>query len=287
MKFAITPPRRAARTSPRHTRRGRTATGPPPRRSADGPGVPDADPLVRPLGQYLPGDRGDERRRREVRQRARVVAVEGVRRDPRAEVVEHGIERLRIARRAGGPPASPKYTRRSSSKPVGVPIARTIASSYSQSRLAAQVAAPARSRAARDVAASRIPISSGSGCQRNPSSGSSCRQPSRRWYRAATRASCRLGLPGSTWSSLPSSGSAGWFWSVATGHASAVAAMAMTRCVCGSAQSTAAVPRSVTLAHESTDHDSRSAPPRHRQAPARARRSWRARSADRACPPRC
>ena len=66
---------------------------------ADRSRVPDVDPLVRPLRQHLPDDRGDERRRREVRQRTRVVAVERVRRDPRREVREHRVERLRVPRR--------------------------------------------------------------------------------------------------------------------------------------------------------------------------------------------
>ena len=60
---------------------------------AAGSGVPDVDALVRPLGEDLAGDRGDQRRRGEVRQGARVVRVEGVGRDPGRELVEDRLER--------------------------------------------------------------------------------------------------------------------------------------------------------------------------------------------------
>jgi hypothetical protein len=69
---------------------------------ADRPGVPDVDALVRPLGEHLAHDRRDQRRRREVAQRSRVVAVERVGRDPGAELLEDVRERARVVRRRRG-----------------------------------------------------------------------------------------------------------------------------------------------------------------------------------------
>ena len=69
--------------------------------------VPDVDALVRPLGEHLAGDGRDERRRREVRQRARVVGVERVGRDAGGELVDDRLEGGRVrggrARAAGLP----------------------------------------------------------------------------------------------------------------------------------------------------------------------------------------
>ena len=60
--------------------------------------VPDVDALVRPLGEHLADDRGDQRRGREVAERARVVAVERVGRDPGAELGEDVGKADRVGR---------------------------------------------------------------------------------------------------------------------------------------------------------------------------------------------
>ena len=65
----------------------------------DRAGMPDVHALVRPLGEHLARDRCDQRRRREVAERARVVAVERVGRDPGAELVEDVGQRVRVVGR--------------------------------------------------------------------------------------------------------------------------------------------------------------------------------------------
>ena len=85
---------------------------------AHGARMPDVDALVGPLGEHLAGDRGDEGRRREVRERPRVVRVQRVGRDAGRELVEdrrQGGGIGRGPRRAGG-------SRRSSA--VGAPRSR-------------------------------------------------------------------------------------------------------------------------------------------------------------------
>ncbi len=71
----------------------------------DGPGMPDVDALVRPLGEDIADDRHRQRRRREVAERARVLSVELVRGETRGELGDHlgrrgGLSRRR--RRAAG-----------------------------------------------------------------------------------------------------------------------------------------------------------------------------------------
>ena len=68
----------------------------------DGTRVPDVDALVGPLGEHLADDRGDQRRRREVAERARVEAVQRVGGDPGRELVEDGLERGRLVGRPAG-----------------------------------------------------------------------------------------------------------------------------------------------------------------------------------------
>ena len=92
---------------------------------ADRPGVPDVDALLGHLGEDLAGHGGEQRRRGEVAERARVIGAHRVRRDARRELVEHGLQCRGIDRRRRGParrarrtPAGARRTRRARPSPV-------------------------------------------------------------------------------------------------------------------------------------------------------------------------
>ena len=67
---------------------------------------PDVDALVGPLGQDLAGDREGQRRRREIGERARVVGIQHVRREPLAELREDCGRGGRRNGGGGGPAAA-------------------------------------------------------------------------------------------------------------------------------------------------------------------------------------
>ena len=75
-------------------------------KAPDGPGVPHVDALLGDLGEQLPDDAHGERWRREVAQRARVVGVELVRREPLGELGEDRRGRAGFRRCWGRPTRS-------------------------------------------------------------------------------------------------------------------------------------------------------------------------------------
>ncbi len=109
-------------------------------------GVPDVDALVGDLGEQLAHDRHRQRRRREVAELARVLAVHESAGQPGAELRDDLAAGVGSAGRAAGPAADGRSSaRRTSAYGDGSPIARCTAGRTGSRGRPAQVWAPGRS----------------------------------------------------------------------------------------------------------------------------------------------